>query len=290
MIASPGATGYLGGLLCAALAERGQAVRRLTRRPQRAGTDVFFALDAPFPPGGLEGVDTLIHAAYDFRPRRESDLRRLNVDGSRRLLEAARREGVRRVLFVSSIAAYAQSRSAYGRLKWALEQDVAALGGTSIRPGLVFGRERGGLFAALDRVVRRAPFVPDFGPAARLYVVHAGDLLGIVGSWLAPATTTATATAPATRLIPAAWPDAYTMRRVLEVIAAAAGRRARFLPVPPRLALAGLRALETAGLSLPFRSDSLVSMLAGNPAPQLAREVLGVALRPLDAGTLGELA
>ena len=284
MIAITGATGYLGGLLCAALAERGQAVRRLTRRPQRAGSDVFFALDAPFPPGGLDGVDTLIHAAYDFRPRREADLRRLNVDGSRRLLEAARREGVRRVLFVSSIAAYAQSRSAYGRLKWALEQDVAALGGTSIRPGLVFGRERGGLFAALDRVVRRAPLVPDFGPAARLYVIHASDLLAIVQAWLAPVA----ATAPATPLIPAAWPDAYTMRRVLEVIAAAAGRRARFLPVPPRLALAGLRALEAAGLSLPFRSDSLVSMLAGNPAPQLAREVLGVALRPLDAGTLGE--
>ena len=48
--------------------------------------------------------------------------------------------------------------------------------------------------------------------------------------------------------------------------------------------------LFRSGLSLPFRSDSLVSMLAGNPAPQLAREVLGVALRPLDAGTLGELA
>ena len=50
----------------------------------------------------------------------------------------------------------------------------------------------------------------------------------------------------------------------------------------------GLRVLEAAGLQLPFRSDSLVSMLYGNPAPGLATEVLGVPLRPLDALTLSE--
>lgn len=281
MIAITGATGYLGGLLCSTLARRGLAVRRLTRRPQPGGSDAFFALDAPVPPGTLAGVETLIHAAHDFRPRREADLRRLNVDGSRQLFDAARREGVGRVLLVSSIASYARSRSAYGRVKWTLEQDVASLGGTSVRPGLVFGRERGGLFASLDRVVGRAPLLPDLGVAARLYVIHALDLLGIVSAWLEQA-----GGAPA--IIPAAWPEAYTLRQVLEVIAAAAGARVRFLPVPPGLALAGLRALEAAGVGLPFRSDSLVSMLAGNPDPGLARQVLGCTLRPLDAGTLRE--
>jgi nucleoside-diphosphate-sugar epimerase len=282
VIAITGATGYVGRLLCAALEGRGQTVRRLTRRPEAARGDAFFALEAPVPAGALAGVESLIHAAYDFRPAREADLRRLNVDGSRRLLEAARREGVRRVLFISSIASYGGSHSAYGRVKWTLEQDVAALGGTSLRPGLIFGRERGGLFAALDRVVRRAPFVPDFGPSARLYVVHAGDLTRIVGACLERAA--GAGQAP----LAAAWAEPYTMRRVLEIIAEAAARRVRFLPAPPPLALAGLRALEAAGLRLPFRSDSLVSMLHGNPAPGLTAEVLGVPLRPLDARTLSE--
>ncbi len=280
MIAVTGATGYLGGLLCAMLEQRGHAVRRLTRRPERAG-DAPFALDQPVAPGALAGVETLIHAAHDFRPRREAELLRLNLDGSRRLLEAARRDGVGRVLFISSIASYDGSRSAYGRVKFALEREVAAAGGTSIRPGLVFGRERGGLFAALDRVVRSAPLLPDLGPRARLFVVHAGDLLAIVGAWLALGRTTAPA------LLAAAWPEPYSMRRVLEVIASAAGRHARFAPAPPGLVLAGLRAVEAAGIQLPFRSDSLVSMLAPNPAPGLARVVLGTTLRPLDAGTLG---
>jgi len=69
-------------------------------------------------------------------------------------------------------------------------------------------------------------------------------------------------------------------------IAGAAGRSARFVRVPSGGALAGLRALESLGLVLPFRSDSLISMLHGNPSPGLEGVVLGVPLRPLDARTI----
>ena len=279
MIAITGASGYLGGLLCADLARRGQVVRRLVRAPEASRGDVRFALGEPVGAQALAGVETLIHAAYDFRHHREGDLRRVNVDGSRRLFEAAAGAGVRRLIFISSIASYAGSRSAYGRVKWALEQGVTAAGGTSLRPGLVFGRERGGLFASLDRVIRAAPLLPDFGAAALLYVVHSGDLLEIVNASLANETPS---------LLPAAWPTPFTMRRALEIVAEEAGVAARFVPAPPGLALAGLRTLEAGGLHLPFRSDSLVSMLHTNPSPQLSPEVLGVRLRPLDVHTLRE--
>jgi nucleoside-diphosphate-sugar epimerase len=280
VIAITGANGYVGRLLCDALAGRGMRVRRLIRRPERGPEDGYFALDRPVPEETLAGVETVIHAAYDVQPKREEELRRRNVDGSRQLLEAARRAGVRRFLFVSSIASYEGSRSAYGRVKWTLERDVAAWGGTSIRPGLVFGRERGGLFAALGRVVRSAPILPDFGTAARLYVVHAGDLTRIVEAYLG---LDGDAAPP---LLPAAYPSPLTMRRVLEIMAEEVDRRPRFVPAPPALVLPGLRTLEAAGIQLPFRSDSLISMLHTNPAPGLAGEVLGVRLRPFDVHTL----
>ena len=162
MIAITGARGYLGAALCDALSRSGHRVRRLTRAPDGARGDAFFSLGEGVSDGALAGVETLIHAAHDFGPRREDELRRLNVAGSRRLFAAARGAGVRRILFVSSIASWAETRSAYGRAKWTLEQEVASRGGASIRPGLVFGVDKGGLtlrrvLAAIAAAAGRAP-------------------------------------------------------------------------------------------------------------------------------------
>jgi nucleoside-diphosphate-sugar epimerase len=287
MIAITGSSGYLGQALADALGQRGHTVRRLSRRPDGSRGDAYFALDEPVRPEALAGVTTLVHAAHDFRPRREDELRRANRDGTLRLLDAAHDAGIRRVLFFSSIAAYPESRSAYGRVKHAIEQDVTARGGTSLRPGLVFGRPRGGLFASLDRVVRVAPCLPDFGDRAGLYAVHIGDLTCVVTTWLERPDGAGT-TGASPPVLPLAHPTRQTLRRVLESIAEAAGKRARFVTVPPGVALAGLRTLEGAGLHLPFRSDSLVSMLNVNPSPNLSIEVLGIRLRPLDRESLEE--
>jgi nucleoside-diphosphate-sugar epimerase len=275
VIAVTGATGYLGGLLCSAFERGGRPVRRLTRTPQPTRGDRRFVLDEPVADETLSGVTTLVHAAYDFRPTGEAELRRVNLDGSRRLFEAARLAGVSRLLFVSSMAAFAESRGAYGRIKYALEQDVAAAGGTAVRPGLIYGRERGGLFASLDRAVRTLPVLPDFGPRAVLVGVHAADLVAVVEAFVAGAI------APA--LLPVAHPERLTFRRILAGIAEAASVRARFVPVPPALAIAAMRSLEAVGVRLPFRSESLTSMIHVNPSPGLAEEALGVSLRPFDA-------
>lgn len=280
MIAITGANGYVGGLLVEAFTRRGVPVRRLVRTPDDRRGDARFVLGEDVAPGTLAGVDALIHAAYDFRPPREDELRRRNVDGTRKLFDAARRAGVARVLFVSSIASYGGSHSAYGRAKWTIEQETAAAGWTSIRPGMVYGPDSGGLFAALDRVVRVAPVLPDFGKRTRLFVVHSGDLVRIIEAWWdLPA-------GPQPPLLRAAHPQLFSMRGVLEVIARAAGKRPAFLPAPPGLVLAALRASEAVGVVLPFRSDSLVSMLHGNPDPQLASDVLGVPMRALTPETL----
>ncbi|MEO5616705.1 MAG: NAD-dependent epimerase/dehydratase family protein [Candidatus Eisenbacteria bacterium] len=280
MIAITGAAGYVGAQLCTELERQGLEVRRLTRRPDPARGDAPFKLGEPVAATSLSGVHTLIHAAYDFRPPREAELRRLNVDGTRLLFDAARQAGVRRVLFVSSIASFEESRSAYGRAKFTIEQDVKAAGWTSIRPGMVFGSQRGGLFASLDRVVRLLPVLPDLGNRTRLFLVHADDLFRVVQAWLT------LVGRPAPALIRAAHPQLFSMRGVLEVLAEAAGRRPVFLPVPTGAGLAVLRAFESIGLTLPFRSDSLMSMLHGNPDPGLSEEVLDVRLRPLNVATL----
>lgn len=278
-IAITGANGYVGGRIVAVLAAEGHEVRRLVRRPEPGRGDAMFALGEPVPAAGLAGVELLIHAAHDFQPPRETELRRVNVEGTRRLFDAAAAAGVRRLLFVSSIASYEGSHSAYGRAKYDLEQETASRGGSSIRPGTVFGSPPGALFASLERAVRVLPMLPDFGSRSRLFLVHLEDLVRVVSSWVARP-------GDPPGLIRAAHPRLFTLREVLEVIAEAFHRRPMFVPTPAPALLAGLRAVESLGVTLPFRSDSLVSMLHGNPDPRLSDEVLGVTLRPLAAETL----
>jgi dihydroflavonol-4-reductase len=117
-----GATGLLGSNLVRELAARGVAVRAVARDPARAKRllDGIPALEivrgdlddvAGFAPA-LDGADVVFHAAAYFRESYRGGthwerLRRTNVEGTRRLIDAAYARGVRRILHVSSIGTLA---------------------------------------------------------------------------------------------------------------------------------------------------------------------------------------
>lgn len=54
---------------------------------------------------------------------------------------------------------------------------------------------------------------------------------------------------------------------ILREIARRHSLRRSYLPVPWPLAMLGLKSLETLGIPLPFRSDSLKGLVHPNPAP-----------------------
>jgi dihydroflavonol-4-reductase len=109
-----GATGFVGAALARTLIAAGWQVRALTR----AGSDprnlralaveriVGDLTDAPSLQQAVAGCDAVFHAAADYRlwvPDPQT-MYRANVDGTRNLLEAARRAGVQRVVYTSSVA------------------------------------------------------------------------------------------------------------------------------------------------------------------------------------------
>jgi hypothetical protein len=61
-----------------------------------------------------------------------------------------------------------------------------------------------------------------------------------------------------------------TLRAIAVQIGQAHGRRATVVPVPGSLAHGALRIAEAAGLSLPFRSDSLASLMHPIPLDQVS--------------------
>jgi dihydroflavonol-4-reductase len=109
-----GATGFLGSHVARVLSDNGAELRLLVRsnsNPQnlrglKADTSVGDLRDASSIEKAMSGCDTVFHVAADYRlwVRDPADMYRSNVGGTRAILEAARKNGVRRVVYTSSVA------------------------------------------------------------------------------------------------------------------------------------------------------------------------------------------
>jgi dihydroflavonol-4-reductase len=113
-----GATGFLGSHVARVLAEQGTQLRLLVRPTSdlrnldglNAGRGVDRVVgdlrDAASIEKALSGCEVVFHVAADYRlwVRDPEQMYRSNVEGTRSLLEAARKQGVRRVVYTSSVA------------------------------------------------------------------------------------------------------------------------------------------------------------------------------------------
>lgn len=109
-----GATGFLGSHVARVLADQGADLRLLIRSSSNLknleGLQAETATGDLRDPASLEkaisGCDTVFHVAADYRlwVRDPNEMYRSNVGGTRSLLEAARKTGVQRVVYTSSVA------------------------------------------------------------------------------------------------------------------------------------------------------------------------------------------
>ncbi len=109
-----GATGFLGSHVARALADNGADLRLLVR--QSSNTKNIQDLKAELVTGdlrdpvslekGIAGCDVVFHVAADYRlwVRDPEEMYRVNVEGTRAILETARKNKARRVVYTSSVA------------------------------------------------------------------------------------------------------------------------------------------------------------------------------------------
>ncbi len=145
-----GATGFLGSHVARQLVARGDTVRVLVRASSsnRAISDLSLEYvtgdlrDAASLDRAMNGVQRVFHVAADYRlwAKHSKDIYDCNVGGTKNLLAAAKRAGVSRLIYTSTVATIAVERPElpnesteakleemighYKRSKWMAEQEV----------------------------------------------------------------------------------------------------------------------------------------------------------------------
>lgn len=276
VVAVTGASGYLGSQICKTLTSRGWQALTLARSlEQSRGQGFSYDLAAPVTAQVREtllSASVLIHAAYDLSLTSAADIWRVNVEGTRRLLKAAKESAVDRIIVLSSMSAFAGTTQLYGRAKLDIEAITAEFGGCAIRPGLVYSDQAGGMAGAM-RKLATLPVVPVIAGGAGVYTVREQDLMKVV-ALLASAPTLEPGT------ISVAHPSRVPLTDLLRAFAAQEGRRCRFIPVPWRPIYWLLRCSELMRLRLPFRADSLLGLVYGAPGLIGGDQLAGLGVTP----------
>lgn len=192
-----GATGFIGGAAARCLLARGDAVTILARSPTRAaalqaqGASVIVGdlCDVEAVTRAAQGCSAVLHAAGIPRPASWKAFRAAHIDGTRNVLAAARRAGVRRVVNIASQAVlfagrdlldidetcayprtyidpYSATKAAGERLALASNDDELEV--TSLRPGMVWGRGDTTILPVFIRLARSPLGLPACGDGLNL--------------------------------------------------------------------------------------------------------------------------
>ena len=173
-----GGAGVVGKALCRELLKRGLCVRVLVlpgdaqagALPQ--GVEVFYGdvADEDSIRPAFMGVDIVYHLAAILLSTKSGAFERINAGGTRNVVNAAKRAGVKRLVYVSSISVTYPVLTEYGKSKLAGESFVkdSGLQWTIVRPTLVISSPigTGGIeFNMFVSYVKRFPvyFLPGGG-------------------------------------------------------------------------------------------------------------------------------
>jgi len=272
-----GASGYVGSILAAALNRKFQVIP-IVRKPASPNSIQWSLTNARVIDDQLRerNVTTLVHSAWDFSHPSEKENQRCNVEGSHALFESARRAGVQRIVFISTISAFDTAHSNYGQSKLQVERMVLdQYQGIVIRPGLVWGLDPGGMFGSLNKQIDGGRFIPLIGSGNYpQYLVHQDDL----GDAILKA---ASGDLHSDTAITVANSQPWMLRDLIKSIAMQKRRSVTLLPVPWPAVYLALKTAELAGIKLTFRSDSVLSLVYQNPAPDFTTaKRLGLQCRP----------
>ena len=277
-----GGSGYIGNYVAQTLLARGARLRLASRNPQKGfplkplanlGQLQFMPCDITreaHVAAALEGASHVVNLVGAF----DGDLTALMGEAPGTIARLAAERGLAAMVHVSAIGADASSSAAYARAK-ALGEERALAGfpkATILRPSIVFAKDDNflNLFGGMIELL---PVLPVFGPGVKLQLVYADDVAEAVAAALEHPDR------HGGHIYELGGPEQLTMMEIHERIAAAQGRKRRFIAMPD-----GLSATFAALPGTPMSRDQWTLLKAGNT---VAEGALGLADLGIEAKPLG---
>jgi uncharacterized protein YbjT (DUF2867 family) len=144
-----GGSGFVGTAVIEALLNRGYGPNALVNRGElKVASDRVTAVhgdlfDAAALDAGLRGCDAVIHLVGIIAEKRSQGVtfERIHVEGTQAVVDAARRNGVRRYVHMSALGTRPDAISEYHKSKWRGEEYVrgSGLDWTILRPSMIHG-------------------------------------------------------------------------------------------------------------------------------------------------------
>lgn len=235
-IAVTGAFSYSGKYIARRLLEHGEEVITLTGHPNRpdpfGGKVRAYPLD--FDEAGMgksmQGVDVLVNT-YWVRFDKGQNTQPGAVKNTRKLVNAAKAAGVKRIVHISIANPSADSPLPYYWGKAENEKAVieSGLSYAILRPTVLYGGGEDVLINNIAFFLRHFPFffIPGDG-AYGIQPVHVEDLADLAAGAVY---------SKENCVIDAVGPDSYTFRELVQLVGETIGARRPLVSVPPRLAL-----------------------------------------------------
>ncbi|HZD93726.1 MAG TPA: complex I NDUFA9 subunit family protein, partial [Candidatus Sulfotelmatobacter sp.] len=163
-----GATGFVGRHMLSRLVDEGHSVHALVRDPAKAAG--LAANGISLVPGdvvsgtgleqGMQGCDAVVHLVGIIMEKGANTFERVHHLGTRNVVEAAKRSGIRRFIQMSALGVRASGVAAYQTTKWLGEEEVRKSGipYCILRPSLIFG-PGDGFITQMIATMRSAPIL-----------------------------------------------------------------------------------------------------------------------------------
>ena len=151
-IAITGGTGFLGRNVARALVDAGHEVVLVARGCDQTDPSIHQLGHSRFVPIGLddtallakafEGANVVVHCAGINRELGTQTYQLVHIQGTRNVVEAARRAGVMKIILISFLRARPNCGSGYHESKWAAEEIVrgSGLDYTVLKCGVIYGK------------------------------------------------------------------------------------------------------------------------------------------------------